>query len=93
MKLIERAVDGWTAIVASDVTPHDVPLHVDDAAAVTVTGPEGGTGGATYVALEPLAVWYGVTDPQLQGLFGSLHCTDHCTPPGGSVSFATAAVI
>ena len=78
--------------VAFAVTPHEELLHVDAAAAVMVTGPDGGTGGALYVALDPLAVWYGVTEPQLHGLFASAHCTDHCTPPGGVLSFATAAI-
>jgi hypothetical protein len=52
---------------------HEFALHVDAAAATMLTEPMGGTGGAVYTALVPLAVSNGVTEPQLHGLFGSLH--------------------
>jgi hypothetical protein len=86
------ALDVEMLTVEVEDAAQELPLHVDAAAATIVTGPAGATGGAVNTALVPLAVSYGVTDPQLHGLFGSLHCTDHLTPPVGIVSLLTAAL-
>jgi hypothetical protein len=86
IKLIVRVVDGLI-VMALELA---VALGLATEAAVIVTEVPA-TGGAVYIAVAPLAVCTGETQPQPPGTV-LLHCTDQFTPPG-ETSFFTVALI
>lgn len=87
MKLTERVVDG---LIVMELELMLTLGSATEVATIVTEVPLDVTGGAVYVAVAPLAVWAGTTQPQPPGTV-LLHCAVQVTPPGGT-SFVTVAL-